>query len=90
MEVYAAMIDNMDQGIGRIVADAEKERPVRQHADPLHAGQRRQPGDRRPRRGTRRAPHHPTLPKLGPEHIEPSGAAQADARRLAGAAAARA
>ena len=26
MEVYAAMVDRMDQGIGRIVADAEADR----------------------------------------------------------------
>ena len=28
MEVYAAMIDRMDQGIGRIVAEFEADRPV--------------------------------------------------------------
>ena len=41
MEVYAAMIDRMDQGIGRIVAELEAHGPARQHADPLPAGQRR-------------------------------------------------
>ena len=29
MEVYAAMVDCMDQGIGRIVAQLEEERPTR-------------------------------------------------------------
>ncbi len=33
MEVYAAMIDNMDQGIGRIVESLERHRTVREHAD---------------------------------------------------------
>ena len=41
MEVYAAMVDRMDQGIGRIVGRAEEAGPARQHADPLPAGQRR-------------------------------------------------
>ena len=32
MEVYAAMVDNMDQGIGRIVKALEEAEPARQHA----------------------------------------------------------
>ena len=28
MEVYAAMIDNMDQGIGRIIAEVKRQRTV--------------------------------------------------------------
>ena len=41
MEVYAAMIDRMDQGIGRIVAELEAAGPARQHPHFLPAGQRR-------------------------------------------------
>ena len=41
MEVYAAMIDRMDQGIGKIVAELEANGAARQHAHPLPARQRR-------------------------------------------------
>ena len=57
MEVYAAMVDRMDQGIGRIVGRAARARAARQHAHPLPPGQRRlrrghgpQAECRRPRR----------------------------------------
>ena len=33
MEVYAAMVDRMDQGIGRIVDALKRDRAVREHAD---------------------------------------------------------
>ena len=46
MEVYAAMVDIMDQGIGRVVAAVEEAGRPRQHADPLPPGQRRLCGDR--------------------------------------------
>ena len=38
MEVYAAMIDRMDQGIGRIVAELKRTGAVRKYADLLSAG----------------------------------------------------
>ena len=41
MEVYAAQIDRMDQGIGRILAALEENRPARQHAGHLPRRQRR-------------------------------------------------
>ena len=41
MEVYAAQIDRMDQGIGRILARAGGDRPARQHARHLPRRQRR-------------------------------------------------
>ncbi len=46
MEVYAAMIDSMDQGIGRIVAEGlKRNRAVRRYADSLPARQRRLCGE---------------------------------------------
>ena len=50
MEVYAAQIDRMDQGIGRILAGARGDGPARQHARHLPRRQRRlrrgHPGER--------------------------------------------
>ncbi len=41
MEVYAAMVDRMDQGIGRIIDVLEKKWRIGQHARGLFARQRR-------------------------------------------------
>ena len=66
MEVYAAQIDRMDQGIGRILAALEQHRPARRHPGHLPRRQRRlrrrHPRGRDRRRARRqaddRAPHH--------------------------------
>ena len=87
MEVYAAMIDRMDQGIGRDRGGAGAHRPARQHADLLPARQRRLCRDGGP------ASRRPSVPgSSGPpsRRCEPQGrrlssngrAADADARRL--------
>ena len=59
MEVYAAQIDRMDQGIGRILARAREDRPARRHAGHLPRRQRRlrrgHPGGRHDRRAGRQA-----------------------------------
>ena len=59
MEVYAAQIDRMDQGIGRIIAGARGDRPVREHPDHLPVRQRRlrggHPGGRHSEGAGRRA-----------------------------------
>ena len=90
MEVYAAMIDRMDQGIGRIVARAETHRPARQHADPVPAGQRRRVPERRaaPATRTTRTSSGPTKPTLpvddADDLLPPASVPAADARRLPG------
>ena len=55
MEVYAAQIDRMDQGIGRIVAALEQNGTARQHARHLPRRQRRLRGRHSGRRHRRRA-----------------------------------
>ena len=84
MEVYAAMIDRMDQGIGKIVAELRKSGPARQHADPLPAGQRRLresdggTGNRRHPNG--RGPTKPTLPPMKPRSLQPMAASPMQTR----------
>ena len=41
MAVYAAMIDRMDQSIGRLGRSSKSVRPIREHVNPLPFGQRR-------------------------------------------------
>ena len=88
MEVFAAMIDNMDQGIGRILRRTQELRPPRQHRHPLPERQRRL------RRG--HGPHPPAgAAGVGAQAHEPGHApgphpaADADARRPPGASPAR-
>ena len=82
-EVYAAMVETMDAGIGRIVAQLKADGPARQHPDPLPPGQRR-PAPRT----TGRSPNKPdpgNLKPMGPDQLQPADpAADADPRRPMG------
>ena len=70
MEVYAAMVDRMDQGIGRIVAELKKDGQLRQHADLLPAGQRRLRRGHGPQRAPTDQPIAPAKP-MAPDDLQP-------------------
>lgn len=70
MEVYAAMIDNMDQGIGRIVAELEKHRLLDNTLIFFlqdNGGCAEGVG----RRGNQRRADRPTLPPMDPAALQP-------------------
>lgn len=72
MEVYAAMIDNMDQGIGRIVATLKKNG---QFENTLILFMQDNGGNLETvgRQGKETRAAAPTLPKIGPEQVNLSG-----------------
>ena len=89
MEVYAAMVDCLDQGIGRLVAELKQHRPVRQHADPLPAGQRRLRRRHGPRQEQSRTPatRRPALAAAAGRRLSSAGHdSETNPRRLPDAA----
>ena len=83
MEVYAAQIDRMDKGVGRILADARGSRPARRHAGDLPVRQRRV--GRGPAAGRARAlqaaPRHPAHRRRGTDARCASATSRRSCRR---------
>ncbi len=72
MEVYAAMLDTMDQGIGRIV-DTLKTTGQLDNTLVLYLQDNGGNLETTGRVGTDKRGEHPTLPKIGPEVVQLSG-----------------
>ena len=79
MELYAAVVDNMDQNIGRLLAALRSARPARQHAGDPDLRQRRQRHRRHRGRGQQ--------PVQAPDQRRGSGLGARDAASAAASAA---